>query len=326
MIRLVRASWNWWTAAAIVAALVFTIGSQVKVTPNTDIERVALTKKTRVQARSADAAISASGAVAKAAPLQVNAAEQAGGPAPATEARGRIVVRSVLENRQIARKASVSLIVADVEHALAALSALTRTSGGDIVKLDDERPASPNEQHAADATAIVPQERLDSILKQIVRLGDLRSQTISADDVTDQLVDNEARLRNLRRTESDTLKIMDRSGRVGEVLAVENQLSDVRDQIEKLDAETHALAARVATSTIEVHFEDAVTATLAEPSVGTTLGNAWRGAWQGSRDAAVALVARSFYFIAFGPYWLVPLAVIGFAVSRFRRRLVALHL
>lgn len=315
MTRLIRASWNWWTALAIVAVFAVVIGAQFKV-PTTSIsdsvERVSLAKGAPMLARGSQAESAANSVAAK-----LGASDISAGPPAA--------VRSVLYNRQIARKAFVSLIVPDVEHALAALSTLTHRAGGDITKLDDEQPSSANEQHAADATAIVPQRELDSVLKQITQLGGLRSETVSAEDLTDQLVDEGARLRNLRRTESDTLKIMDRSGRIGEVLEVENQLSEIRDQIEKLDAEAHASAARVATSTIDVHFEDAVAIAVAAPSVATVLGNAWRGAWEGSRDAAISLIARSFYLIAFAPYCLVPLAVIGFIVNRTRRRLLAVR-
>jgi hypothetical protein len=221
----------------------------------------------------------------------------------------------------MARKASVHLIVGDVERALAELAAIGRNAGGDVTKLDDQRPASRTERHTADATLVVPATRLDSSVRAIDRLGGVASETIAAEDVTDQLVDNGARLRNLRRTEGDLLKIMDRSGKVGEVLAVENELGDVRDRIERLDAETHALAARVATSEIDLHLEDAATAVVAEPSASARLANAWHGAWHASRDAAIGLLARFFYLIAFAPYWLTAFAIAGVAVVQARRRM-----
>ena len=57
----------------------------------------------------------------------------------------------------------------------------------------------------------------------------------SAVDAT--IVDEEARLRNLRREEGDLRTLMDKGGKVDEILTVQQNLSDVRGQIEELDAQ-----------------------------------------------------------------------------------------
>ncbi len=222
---------------------------------------------------------------------------------------------------KMARKATLNLIVTDVGGAISSVEALARAFDGDVTRLDDQRPASPDERHEANLTLVVPAQRFDMLSERLANLGGVRSQSAWADDVADQLVDGEARLRNLHRTEGDMLKIMDRAGRVGEILAVENQLSDVREQIEKLDAETQALKARVATSTIDVHLEEEVRMVGAEPNAASRLGDAWAAAWHASRDAAFALIARLFILIAFAPYWLTLLAIGAFLVAYARRRL-----
>jgi hypothetical protein len=222
--------------------------------------------------------------------------------------------------RKMARKASLSLIVGDVGRTISNVESLARALDGDVTKLDDQRPASANERHEANLTLIVPADRFDAALARLGRFGGLRSQSVAAEDVGDQIVDDQARLRNLRRTEADLLRIMDRSGKVGEILEVQNQLSDVRERIEKLDSEAQALDARVATSTIDVHLEDEVRMVGAEPNAASQLGDAWAAAWHASREAALALTARLFFLIAFAPYWLGLLALGAAIVSIARRR------
>jgi hypothetical protein len=311
MNALLRATWNWWTAVAVVALFILALGPRLVPRSSEPATRTVADQYAMVPQGSEQGV-----ALELAAPMatkRTHIALPAGAPS--------LRVDNVLRNRAMARKASVHLIVGDVERALAALTAIGRNAGGDVTKLDDERPASRTERHTADATLVVPANRLESSVRAIDRLGGVTLETIAAEDVTDQLVDNGARLRNLRRTEGDLLKIMDRSGKVGEVLAVENELGDVRDRIERLDAETHALAARVATSEIDLHLEDAATAVVAEPSVSARLANAWHGAWHASRDAAIGLLARFFYLIAFAPYWLTAFAIAGVAVVQTRRRM-----
>jgi hypothetical protein len=227
---------------------------------------------------------------------------------------------SPAQPRKLARTAAIALIVPDVARALATLATIVRASGGDLVKLDDERPATPADRHTAEVTLSVPERRFDTTLAALARLGGVRSQTVAAEDLGDQIVDSSARLRNLRRTESDMLKIMDRSGKIGEVLDVETQLSSVREQIEKLDAEKHALSGRVTNATLEVSLEDEAPLAAAEPSAGSRLAAAWSAAWRDSRETALALVARGFVLLAFAPYWLALLAAGTLGASLLRRR------
>jgi hypothetical protein len=305
--RLVGATWNWWTATGLVAFVVLAIGPRLDarqpVSESLPAARVA-------------AIAAAPGAQPK---LKLNVPKAIS--AQLTQSAAGTTDGARRHGRQLARNASLSLIVTDVGRAIASVGSLARALDGDVTKLDDEQPATRNERHEANLTLVVPSDRFDSALARAAKIGGVRSQNVTAEDVGDQIVDDQARLRNLRRTEADMLKIMDRSGKVGEVLAVENQLSDVREEIEKLDAETQALTARVATSTIDVHLEEEIRTIGAEPNAASQLGDAWAAAWHASREAALGVMARIFFLIAFAPYWLAVLAIGAVIVAQSRRRL-----
>jgi Domain of unknown function (DUF4349) len=305
--RLVAATWNWWTAAGLVALVALAIGPR-------------LDARQPVSESLPPATVVAIAAAPAAQPkLKLNVPKTVS--AQFTQSAAVTTDGTRRHGRQLARKASLSLIVADVARAIASVESLARALDGDVTKLDDEQPATRNERHEANLTLVVPSDRFDSALARAAKIGGVRSQNVTAEDVGDQIVDGQARLRNLRRTEADMLKIMDRSGKVGEVLAVENQLSDVREEIEKLDAETQALKARVATSTIDVHLEEEIRTIGAEPNAASQLGDAWAAAWHASREAALGLMARIFFLIAFAPYWLAVLAIGAVIVAQARRRL-----
>ena len=83
----------------------------------------------------------------------------------------------------------------------------------------------------------VPQNLLEKTLNELAELGAVQSRNISAEDVGEKIVDFQARLSNLRRTESNLLKIMDKSGSVKDILSVAQELSRVREQIVRFTAQ-----------------------------------------------------------------------------------------
>jgi hypothetical protein len=160
----------------------------------------------------------------------------------------------------------------------------------------------------------VPQYRFEQTLDALGRLGKVTNKSISAQDVSDQLIDAQARLRNLRRTEMDMLGIMDRSGNIDQVLTVTQQISSVREQIEQLDAQIQGMQYQVAYSTINISFTSPVVVTT--PTGWGLLGLAWKNATSAARDFGISLVSCALWLLAFTPY----LLVVGiFAWLLFRR-------
>lgn len=220
---------------------------------------------------------------------------------------------------QLIRTGSISLIVPDVEHAIAQLSTIAQLQFGDVVSLSDDTPSQPGVRHTASMQLSVPADRFDQSLAAIAKLGAVSARTIGAENVSDQIVDAQARLRNLRRTEADMLRILDRAGKIPDVLEVTQQIAGVREQIEQLDGQLQSLQHRVTYSTISIDIEDEKPVAAVEPSAGTQLNDSWQAAQRSVRNFSIGLASRVLVFIAFAPYWLpVTLIVflIGYRVSR----------
>jgi len=80
------------------------------------------------------------------------------------------------------------------------------------------------------------------------------SYSSSGRDVTEEYIDLEARLRNLRRQEERLLEILDRAESVKDVLEVERELGRVRGEIERLEGRLRYLSNRVEFATITVEL------------------------------------------------------------------------
>ena len=220
---------------------------------------------------------------------------------------------------QIARTGSFSLLVPDVERAIADVTSIARAESGVVLSLGDSTPARAGDRHTASLQLAVPADRFDATISALSRLGGVQSRGVNAESLQFQIVDSEARLRNLRRAETDLLKIMDRAGKIDDVLAVENQVTSTREQIEELDGEASALHHRVAYSTISIDLADEASVASVDVGIGTQLANTWRAAIASVRTFTIWLAGGLLWGVAYLPYVIGVALIVGFAALRFRR-------
>ena len=110
-------------------------------------------------------------------------------------------------------------------------------------------------------------------------IGEPRHFSTSTEDVGEQFVDLSAQLANAERVETRYLELLrTRTGSLEDLLAVERELSRVRERIETLQGRLRYLGERVAVSTMVVHLEQR-TALLATPPGPNPLVEALRDAW-----------------------------------------------
>lgn len=101
---------------------------------------------------------------------------------------------------------------------------------------------------------------------------------IIAQDLTRDITDSDARLRNLRQTEADIRHIMDRSGSVSQIMDAENQLSQVREQIETLESDLKSTRGRVAYATIDIDLQAEASTAPVQPTFASQLVSTRHGA------------------------------------------------
>jgi hypothetical protein len=156
----------------------------------------------------------------------------------------------------------------------------------------------------------MPQNQLETTLDKLTQLGTVQSRTITAEDVADQLVDYQARLRNLQKTETTLLEIMERSGSVGDVLKVAQELSNVRQSIEQISAQFKSLQNQVASSTITLKLEADVSTTTPERSLSSQVQETWNISTYSLREFSISLLRLGIWLMVYSPYLLILVAAI----------------
>jgi len=167
-------------------------------------------------------------------------------------------------------------------------------------------------------TVRVPVKDFEAFVTDVSKLGTVRSQSESSDDVTQQHVDLAARLKNLQAEEVRLRDFFDAAKDVKDMLAIEQELARVRGEIESLDAQVKFLERQAAMATVTIE--------LTEPgSIVSPGGDDWGfrdAVTAGIRGAAQVLKVLIVVVITVAPYALVGLLAF-FAIRalvRARRR------
>lgn len=154
-----------------------------------------------------------------------------------------------LTDRQIISQASLSVEVEDVAGAVAQVRVIAETRGGFISQV--ATTGTPGRQRS-DLVVRVPQGEFLDTLESIKGLGKVWSENAGSEDVTEQFIDLEARLRSALREEQSLLSLLERADTVSNILTIERELARVRSDIERLQGQINYLSRRVDLATISV--------------------------------------------------------------------------
>jgi len=122
--------------------------------------------------------------------------------------------------------------------------------GGDVLNLTQ---SGSGDTRSASLTIRVPSSRFADALQQLRTLdGEVQTSGVSAQDVTDQFVDLQARLAAKQAEEQRYLAILNRANTIDEILKVDASLSNVRTQIEQLTGQINSIKQRTDYSTISM--------------------------------------------------------------------------
>jgi hypothetical protein len=158
-----------------------------------------------------------------------------------------------IEAAQIVKTGALSLEVADIDQSTTLATAAVAGLGGSV---SQSNRSGSGDYTTASITFRTPSARWDDTLSALHKLGSkILSEETNSTDVTSQVIDLDARLDNLKRTEAALQAIMDKAVLMADVLAVQNQLTQTQGQIEQLTAQRDHLTNQAAMSTLTVTFQ-----------------------------------------------------------------------
>jgi len=98
----------------------------------------------------------------------------------------------------------------------------------------------------------VPAGDLDAFMDSIGSKGDIVSKSLSVSDVTDEVIDIEARLVNLKALRDRFRKLLDKADKVADILKIENELTRIQIEIDSIESRNKSLKDQVSLSRVDV--------------------------------------------------------------------------
>ena len=240
------------------------------------------------------------------APRDASAPPPIAAPAPSASTQPPASASSM-----VIRSGTASVQVDSLEVAIAALRASSSTFGGSIG--NSWITTGEDQVRRASIEIKLPAAQYDAAIAGLSPLGKVESVNSTAQDVGEEFVDLTARVANARRLEARLIALLDtRTGRLQDALAVERELSRVREEIERIEGRARYLSTRAAVSTLTVFLHEPFPIVSAHHGQ-NVLAEAFKDAWRNFVGVIAALIS------SLGV--LIPLGVIaGAGALAWRRR------
>ena len=254
-----------------------------------------------------------------------SSADSAGvGPAPAVPQQGTGGNGKVEQNqgqvpvpqpgatdRKLSRSARLDLTATKVTDVVAQARGIAQGAGGYTGQ-------ESTGETSATLSLAVPAEKLDGVLDQLSHLGtSLVKREMNTQDVTEQVVDVEARLATQRASVERIRALLAKATSVSEIASVESELTSREATLESLEQQRNSLAGSVAMSTVAMSVRS-----VAAPPAAVEDHSGFLGGLAGGWDAFLVFGGGLLTVLgAIAPFLLIigPLAWLGWWLNRRRR-------
>lgn len=208
-------------------------------------------------------------------------------------------------DRKIIRNADITIEVDSTTDAQQRVTSIAESNGGFVVTSEAKQRANVDPaKRTLDIKLVVriPATRFGSALDQIKQLaGNITQANVSGQDVTEEFIDLEARIRTQKALELQFLEIMKQARKVEDALEVQRQIADVRTDIEKLEGRKRFLENRSSLSTITVNIQAPKVVEVVNPT----------GFWRTVRDSVTESLELASEMLLFFVRFVIVMVPIG---------------
>ncbi|MFB1050321.1 DUF4349 domain-containing protein [Paraliobacillus sp. JSM ZJ581] len=158
-------------------------------------------------------------------------------------------------DRKIIYHANVSLEVKDFQGTVERLEKEINGAGGYIVSSDSYQ--IEKNIHEGTITARIPQEQFEDFINMVEK-SDMKvtQKNISGEDVTEQYVDLESRLKSKQVVEKRLLAFIEQAEKTEDLLKISNDLANVQEEIEQITGKMNYLNNKSDFATVSLHIQE----------------------------------------------------------------------
>ncbi|KNZ70383.1 putative transmembrane anti-sigma factor [Thermincola ferriacetica] len=158
-----------------------------------------------------------------------------------------------VQQRQIIKNGWLTIKVQKFDKSVQDIGMLAESFGGYVENSEENNDGTKTGRFVVR----VPVNKFATAIAEFEKLGQVVSKRLAGEDVSIEYRDAGARLRNLRRQESRLLTLVDKAASLSDVLALENELTRVRQEIESIEVRINYLGNVTEMATIHLEVREA---------------------------------------------------------------------
>mgnify|MGYP000370756613 CR=1 FL=1 len=159
---------------------------------------------------------------------------------------------SVDMGRQIIKSASIKIEVKEPEVTSNEIDKITKSISGFI------ESCYSYDEKSFNLAVKVPVAKLESYVDQVAEMGTLISRTMNSENVTKDIVDIDARLKNLYSLRERYRQLLEKANNLVEMLKVEEQLTRIQTEIDMIHGRRKSLVFQSSFSRVDIRIERTV--------------------------------------------------------------------
>lgn len=173
----------------------------------------------------------------------------------------------VRPDRMLIWKARLNIQVWNVSNAVSVATTLAERQGGYVEQKSDSGDSS------ASIELRIPAKKFKMAVASFEMLGTVTYRNLEGEDVTEQYIDVEARLKNKIVLRDRLKRLLDQATTVKDILAIETELNRIQADIDSMEGRINSLKGQVDFATVTLSLER-------KPILGP-LGYLFKGLWWG---------------------------------------------
>lgn len=192
---------------------------------------------------------------------------------------------AVTTERKLIRNGSLSFETSDVKKTKTAIDAICKELNAYI---SNESQNNYSSRLQYNQTIRVTADKFESLMQKIeAEASQVEGKNVNTEDVTEEFIDVEARLKTKKDLETRYREILKKAKTVEEIITIERQIAEVRSDIESMEGRLKYLSSQVAYSTLTVSFYETIGTDF---GFGSKIGGAFGTGWQYFLSFLIGLV------------------------------------
>lgn len=162
------------------------------------------------------------------------------------------VYEEKIVERKLIRNGNIEFLTDDVKKTKTEIERIAKEQKGYI---SAENESNYGNRFQVNQTLRIPADKFDEVLKQLEGLAEkVDNKNINTEDVTEEFIDVEARLKTKKELEARYLELLKQAKTVADIVSIEGQIANVRAEIESMEGRLKYLSNQVSFSTLNVSF------------------------------------------------------------------------